>query len=1356
MKQFRSIKAIFILGITILSHLLVVAQSDQQDMYLKNIIPPSPNAASLGKYADWPVNLYTGVPNIDIPIYELKGRSLSVPISLSYHASGIKVGENASCVGLGWALQAGGVITRSVRGLADDDQAAGYLATRSYYNNPGDLSSGTKSVYNNTVNSDSMQQVGAANGNVDCQPDLFMINALGRSYKFYFAGNGSIVTQPYSNLRIIFNNSPSSSSWIVTLEDGTQLLFGGSPAYEETTNTWQSATFSDAFISSWYLKSITSATGEVINFTYYSTGGPVQLDSYFSETDFSFYMVAQNNLQTGSPTTTKSAKNVAQNESINFLTIASIESDICKIYFDTVSRSDLPGSVAVSGVRVVSKLQNKTISSYLLNYAYSTARAGNAYTLGYNTPLLRLKLNSLEEVPSDGGRHKFWQFAYNPSALPSRKSYAQDYWGYFNGQTGNTTMKPYSLNFSPDTYAYGVRSPDSASMMSEMLTKVTYPTGGYSQFVYEPNSYPANEEQFQSVSQSPSLYLTYNQSNFTNTTTSTFTITKPQWFKLQMVGSFSSAYLQDYGPTTTLASAIIKNSSEVTVLSINLKSTDNNNNVAPPSIILYPGTYTFTMNSISVQSDFTSSTQWVSLSASFSYLGSLGAQAVNHKVGGVRIKQIIYDDSVDITKNIIKSYTYQGANVVSPIDTANDFVVFTTDNLWDCSPGPDNLTGCALAGCLATSVIYYERGTSTKYGLGSIQGGPVGYSTVIESFGSNGQGGKNIYNYSYAFDVNVSQSKVLPYPEITSYDYERGLLLEKDSYTSAGKAVAKEINTYQYVNRSSITAFKVAYKNNILSSCYSFYYLADIITRAFYQDKTNQVAKTSTTNIAYNTSTGDSLMVTSYFYYDDTLNMQPIRTVTFNSKGDSVLTYARTALEEPAINSSIPLTATAVAAIDTMLNRNMVGVPVETEKYTKNSLTVTNKALTNFKVESNNYVQPDNVMIQNASNALETRAYFPRYDNRGNLLEQQKSANVKHDYIWDYAGTYPVAEVVGADSNSVAYTSFEADGSGNWSIGSSARDSLTPAITGYRSYNMSSGNISSTLPLSSSRTYTVSYWSTNGSLTLTNGGTAKQGKTITFGTTNWTYYEHAITGTTTLVISGSGNIDELRLYLSGAQMTTITYMPLIGVSSQCDINNRVTYYQYDGFSRLYIVKDQDGNILKKYCYGYFGQSTACSQFYSSAKSGTFTRNNCAANYSGSTVTYNVPANKYTSLISQGNADTLAINDVAANGQNYANSNGTCNPIMITITAINNVGISGFTATFVNTSTNQQTVFNIPAAGGTLGQVIQGTYNVTLAKSGTTKYIYIVCSVGHTGAVSSTFSNVAISSTCSTVETDTVN
>lgn len=58
-------------------------------------------------------------------------------------------------------------------------------------------------------------------------------------------------------------------------------------------------------------------------------------------------------------------------------------------------------------------------------------------------------------------------------------------------------------------------------------------------------------------------------------------------------------------------------------------------------------------------------------------------------------------------------------------------------------------------------------------------------------------------------------------------------------------------------------------------------------------------------------------------------------------------------------------------------------------------------------------------------------------------------------------------------------------------------------------------------------------------------------------------------------------------------------------------------------------------------------------------SSSFVRNDCPVNYSGTSVLYEVLAGTYTSLISQMDADAQATADIAANGQTYANANGSC-------------------------------------------------------------------------------------------------
>jgi YD repeat-containing protein len=69
-------------------------------------------------------------------------------------------------------------------------------------------------------------------------------------------------------------------------------------------------------------------------------------------------------------------------------------------------------------------------------------------------------------------------------------------------------------------------------------------------------------------------------------------------------------------------------------------------------------------------------------------------------------------------------------------------------------------------------------------------------------------------------------------------------------------------------------------------------------------------------------------------------------------------------------------------------------------------------------------------------------------------------------------------------------------------------------------------------------------------------------------------------------------IDELRLYPANAQMTTYTYSPLKGMTSNCDVDSRVIYYNYDGLGRLRYTRDQDGNILKTIEYHYQQQNAS--------------------------------------------------------------------------------------------------------------------------------------------------------------------
>lgn len=53
-----------------------------------------------------------------------------------------------------------------------------------------------------------------------------------------------------------------------------------------------------------------------------------------------------------------------------------------------------------------------------------------------------------------------------------------------------------------------------------------------------------------------------------------------------------------------------------------------------------------------------------------------------------------------------------------------------------------------------------------------------------------------------------------------------------------------------------------------------------------------------------------------------------------------------------------------------------------------------------------------------------------------------------------------------------------------------------------------------------------------------------------------------------------------------AQVNSFTYKPLYGLSSAIDVQGKLSFYEYDVFGRLKLIKDQNGKILKQYDYQY--------------------------------------------------------------------------------------------------------------------------------------------------------------------------
>jgi YD repeat-containing protein len=246
MELFRRISLL----VSLLLYFLSAAFAQNENSLPKSFIPPSPNAANLGLYSVIPVDVYTGVPNVDIPIHILRLNELDLGISLSYHAGGVRQSDEASWVGLGWSLNGGGVITRTKRGKDDFSQYGFYKVNPS--NRP-------------------------CNDTYDQEPDLFYFNFAGKVGRFVLDYNAGSNTPKIINLiknDLLVSLSPSGG-W--TIVDGAGITYNFETK-EQTTDIYDPSignTETEVYTSTWYLTKITSPYGEKIDFQYTNTGNKI-------------------------------------------------------------------------------------------------------------------------------------------------------------------------------------------------------------------------------------------------------------------------------------------------------------------------------------------------------------------------------------------------------------------------------------------------------------------------------------------------------------------------------------------------------------------------------------------------------------------------------------------------------------------------------------------------------------------------------------------------------------------------------------------------------------------------------------------------------------------------------------------------------------------------------------------------------------------------------------------------------------------------------------------------------------------------------------------------------------------------
>lgn len=252
---------------------------------------PSPTASNLGLYGEVPVSEYTGTPTISIPLYEFKTKSFTIPVTLSYHTSGIRPELHPGPVGLGWTLLTGGAITREVRGIPDENDCEGLMNMTGYgylLNKNGWLARPDWKPSSN-LTSEEYERYFSPYDN-ELEPDEFSFSFLGISGKFYFDQTGSIRVQSDRPLTVSFNphNYLEMSEldfddkgsfrraireFVITDEQGNRYYFGGKDAVEVSDPISYGpegvSTRDKMNVTSWFITKAESADGEdMISFKY--------------------------------------------------------------------------------------------------------------------------------------------------------------------------------------------------------------------------------------------------------------------------------------------------------------------------------------------------------------------------------------------------------------------------------------------------------------------------------------------------------------------------------------------------------------------------------------------------------------------------------------------------------------------------------------------------------------------------------------------------------------------------------------------------------------------------------------------------------------------------------------------------------------------------------------------------------------------------------------------------------------------------------------------------------------------------------------------------------------------------------
>jgi len=1175
------------------------------------------SVASFGQNKIINVNHATGTANVVIPLYTINSGNVSLPMTLNYSATGIKVNDVEGTAGMGWNLKAGGQIVRQLRGLPDDcsqdisgNSKVGWMNVSSYGNPPyvspfhiantgaGTCADEATDVTNFTT---------YFTPSIDTEPDIFSVEAPGLSCQLVFDQiYQQFRTIPYLDVKISYvMGSNGITSFTITNDKGITYTFSTiEPSFQRATNTANTTPTIFGMAFNQFRGNVTTVPEHYVPYSCPDPNNPGGTMTCYLDVPTSYSY-------TGGVTFTGAWDLTSINDVYgNIITISyspgakkgsagpvsvfqGAATTATQLY--TLTSSTTPNLISQisygnsSSTKTAFTFVWETNSTTQKSFIKSISGFGRAFQFNYNnivyTPYIppgspanntnfnRFFLNNVLD-PACGTPFNYAFNYCNPTMLADSTSADVDYWGYNNRPNSsgavNTSLKP-DVKINPGNTGYSTYlNPES----------ITYPAGATASGSYG-TTYP-----YEITGSNRQTAPFDGNSSYTPNT----------------VGSLTDIYYGNGGYTSLAYEPNDYYDSLIggTVLGGGIRVTSITDgeliHANPSSSPASSTTYTYSDPATGYSS-------------------------------GKPVSFPVYAFLTPYTGSATGSTQWISSTVSSYSDLSSEDHTIFYGTVTETMPG--------------TGSIVHQFAVPATYGSA-----PIASSTVPWQPTAVYVGRATVNGNCPSIGLLSNSVNTYPFPPNPNYDFERGLPLKTISYNysyNGTTQIANEVSEIDYTYTTPSPATLYAYKwdyngqSSLLSSVYNY---ANYIIYASTGPLTTQVYS----KVFDLSSTTSAKQTTTNYTYGSAQHQLPTQVSVVNSDG-STLTTNMQYVKDYVIPSSTTAGDNFMAGIQNLQSNN---INVVVEKYsqftpagTSQTTVTTGGQLVKFGIftpvggsgsfgmpiqklnfSSSNGISnfvPSSVSgtytFKNDPNYIATENDFG-YDYSGSLLSKDNGFGHVQTSIVNHASSQSEAVFDNAKYNEIAFTDFDNyNAATNFTLSTSSSQVAQgiSSAPGHVGSALSGAGLGVTFTKSITKStltnkYIFSVWINStgtGSFTISVSGTGSSGPvtnntsitynntTVPATSTGWQYYEvpvslAGITSSTFTVTAGPTTtiaVDDILFYPDAGEVNTYGYDPTTNFKiAHTNTNGVSTYTSYDQFGRLCYVFDQDKNIVNRNTY----------------------------------------------------------------------------------------------------------------------------------------------------------------------------